>query len=113
MQQLDEFINTQIAPKELVSDIKQIATAFLPTPASKPVLPAPTEAASDYAVADNGVLRAEAASHTEAETAAQTTPTINSTPQSEVKAGSPRRALSPYPAYPDFKPPTSPCPSPP
>lgn len=113
LQQLDEFINTQIAPKELVSDIKQIATAFLPMPASKPALPAPTEAASDYAVADNGVLRAEAASHTEAETAAPATPTINSTPQSEVKAGSPRRALSPYPAYPDFKPPTSPCPSPP
>lgn len=113
LQQLDEFINTQIAPKELVSDIKQIAIALLPTPASKPALPAPTEAASDYAVTDNGALTAEAASHTGAETAAQATPTINSTPQSEVKAGSPPRALSPYPAYPDFKPPTSPCPSPP
>uniref|UniRef100_A0A7C8Z109 Rhodanese domain-containing protein n=1 Tax=Opuntia streptacantha TaxID=393608 RepID=A0A7C8Z109_OPUST len=115
LQQLDEFINTQIAPKELVSDIKQIAIALLPTPVSKPALPAPTEAATELAVADNTIRKAEPALHTEAEAeaAVQATPTINSTPQTEVKAGSPRRALSPYPADPDLKPPTSPCPSPP
>ncbi|XP_021748666.1 rhodanese-like domain-containing protein 4, chloroplastic [Chenopodium quinoa] len=38
-------------------------------------------------------------------------PEINSTPQNEVNTVSHPRPLSPYAAYPDFKPPTSPCPS--
>lgn len=171
LQQLDEFVNTKVAPKELVADIKQIGTAFLPINTNNKALPAPAEAAPEAAIANNSFqktvsvsepqvtapaqpspelqaeapaqpapetqaeapaqpaleplaeapaqpaaeLQAEApaqsATEPQAEAPAQPVPEINSTVQKEINAVSHPKALSPYPAYPDFKPPTSPCPS--
>ncbi|KAB2052408.1 hypothetical protein ES319_A12G118900v1 [Gossypium barbadense] len=100
LQQVDEFLSTKVAPNELVDDIKQIGVALIPTTTTSKALPAPTEA------------NPEPKSEVSAETPTQ----INAVPESESKAkgssGTPR-PLSPYPSYPDFKPPTSPTPSPP
>ncbi|TYH95768.1 hypothetical protein ES332_A12G129700v1 [Gossypium tomentosum] len=100
LQQVDEFLSTKVAPNELVDDIKQIGVALIPTTTTSKALPAPTEA------------NPEPKSEVSAETPTQ----INAVPESESKAkgssGTPK-PLSPYPSYPDFKPPTSPTPSPP
>ena len=98
--QVDEFLNSKIAPKEFVDDIKQIGKAFLPSLVIGKALPAPGEASS--AITAN------------TESAFESTPKVNSVPKIEVKAESFPRisgSLSPYPFYPDFKPPTSPMPS--
>ncbi|GFY97445.1 thylakoid rhodanese-like protein [Actinidia rufa] len=117
--QVDEFLNSKIAPKEFVDDIKslltlnltslldvlnwqtqQIGKAFLPSLVIGKALLAPGEASS--AITAN------------TESAFESTPKVNSVPKVEVKAESfPRMSgsLSPYPFYPDFKPPTSPMPS--
>ncbi|XVF22401.1 hypothetical protein REPUB_Repub12eG0169200 [Reevesia pubescens] len=98
LQQVDEFLNTKVAPKELVEEIKQIGVALLPTTTTSKALPGPTEAKPEPKV----------------EAAAEPPPQINSVPQTEPKAdessGFPR-PLSPYASYPDLKPPTSPTPS--
>ncbi|XP_027335603.1 rhodanese-like domain-containing protein 4, chloroplastic [Abrus precatorius] len=99
LQQLDEFLNTKIAPKELVDEMKDIGKALLPTSTDNKALPSPK--------ADNPVQKADVAAATPA-------PEINSVPKAEVKAESlpvQPKPLSPYPYYPDFKPPTSPTPS--
>ncbi|KAA8516157.1 hypothetical protein F0562_019336 [Nyssa sinensis] len=117
VQQVDEFLNTKVAPKELVDEIKQIGLALLLSPVTSKALPAPAEASA--AVTDNTVQKAEAVPELNAEppkveATAEPPPQINSVPKTEVKAeslpGLPR-PLSPYPFYPDFKPPTSPTPS--
>ncbi|KAL5796036.1 hypothetical protein ACOSQ2_000856 [Xanthoceras sorbifolium] len=118
LQQVDEFLNTKVAPKELVDEIKQIGKALLPSPASSKALPAPVEASPESASTDSTVQKADAAPELapepKVEAAAETAPKINSVPKPEVKgeslSGIPR-PLSPYPSYPDFKPPTSPTPS--
>ncbi|XP_042481286.1 rhodanese-like domain-containing protein 4, chloroplastic isoform X2 [Macadamia integrifolia] len=88
LQQVDEFLNTKVAPKELVGDIKQIG---------KSLLPAPKEGSP------NSEPEVEIA-------AADPVPQINSVPKPESVPGL-RKSLSPFPSYPDFKPPTSPSPS--
>uniref|UniRef100_A0A5B7A9W2 Rhodanese domain-containing protein n=1 Tax=Davidia involucrata TaxID=16924 RepID=A0A5B7A9W2_DAVIN len=117
LQQVDEFLNTKVAPKELVDEIKQIGKALLPLSVTSRALPAPAEASPT--VTDNAVQKAEAvpelnAEPAKVEAAAELPPQVNSVPKTEVKAeslpGLPR-PLSPYPFYPDFKPPTSPTPS--
>ncbi|XVE73733.1 hypothetical protein DITRI_Ditri11bG0142200 [Diplodiscus trichospermus] len=98
LQQVDEFLNTKVAPKELVDEIKQIGVALLPTTTTSKALPAPTEAKPEPKV----------------EAAAEPPPQINSVPKTESKADEVTafpRPLSPYPYYPDLKPPTSPTPS--
>uniref|UniRef100_A0A5B7A8F8 Rhodanese domain-containing protein n=2 Tax=Davidia involucrata TaxID=16924 RepID=A0A5B7A8F8_DAVIN len=111
LQRVDEFLNTKVAPKELVDDIKQIGKALLPLPVTSKALPA------EASTVDNTVQKAEAVPESNAakvEAASEPPPLVNSVPKSEVKAesvpGLPRQ-LSPYPFYPDFKPPTSPTPS--
>ncbi|KAI5598797.1 hypothetical protein BDE02_02G155900 [Populus trichocarpa] len=102
LEQVDEFLTTKIAPKELGDELKDIGRALLPVPVTIKALPAPTEASPEPAVADSTVQKAEAASQ------------INSVPITEAKAVSVSgfsRPLSPYPYYPDLKPPTSPTPS--
>ncbi|KAA3462268.1 rhodanese-like domain-containing protein 4, chloroplastic [Gossypium australe] len=98
LQQVDEFLSTKVAPKELVDDIKQIGVALIPTTTTSKALPAPTEANPEP----------------KSEVSAEPPPQINAVPESESKpkgsSGTPR-PLSPYPSYPDFKPPTSPTPS--
>ncbi|XP_054791676.1 rhodanese-like domain-containing protein 4, chloroplastic [Prosopis cineraria] len=118
LKQVDEFLNTKIAPKELVDEITQIGKALLPTSTDSKALPAPTEATPEPAPASSTVQKAEASPDTVSESkvdaAAEPVPEVNSVPKPEVKAESVpgiQRPLSPYPYYPDFKPPTSPTPS--
>ncbi|XP_028770455.1 rhodanese-like domain-containing protein 4, chloroplastic [Neltuma alba] len=118
LQQVDEFLNTKVAPKELVDEITQIGKALLPTSANGKALPAPTETMPEPAPPASTVQKAEASpdavSESKVDAAAEPVPEVNSVPQPEVKAESVpgiQRPLSPYPYYPDFKPPTSPSPS--
>ncbi|OVA11447.1 hypothetical protein BVC80_9001g25 [Macleaya cordata] len=117
LQQVDEFLTTKVAPKELVGEIKQIGLALLPSVVSNKALPAPTEESPNTDVTTN-VLKAEESPELNPEPKVEATAEppveINSVPKTEVKAESlPRlpRPLSPYAYYPDFKPPTSPSPS--
>ncbi|XP_010261520.1 PREDICTED: rhodanese-like domain-containing protein 4, chloroplastic [Nelumbo nucifera] len=114
LKQVDEFLNTKVAPKELIDEIKQIGKAVLPSPIDNKALPAPVERAPDT------VKKAEAVPELNTEPTlektAEPSSEVNSVPQTDVKAESVpglSRSLSPYPYYPDFKPPTSPSPSPP
>ncbi|GMH00430.1 hypothetical protein Nepgr_002269 [Nepenthes gracilis] len=112
LQQVDEFLNTKIAPQELVGEIKQIGAALLASPANSKALPAPAQTSLENAATNSTVLQLN--SEPKVEEPVEPTPEINSFPKTEVKAeplsGLPR-PLSPYPSYPDFKPPSSPCPS--
>lgn len=102
LQQVDEFLTTKIAPKDFVDEIKDIGKALLPSPAYGNSLPAPA------------VATPEPPTSTEPKVEAAAPPEINSVPKPEVQAESMpslSRPLSPYPYYPDFKPPTSPTPS--
>ncbi|XP_072959743.1 rhodanese-like domain-containing protein 4, chloroplastic isoform X1 [Typha angustifolia] len=115
-QQVDEFLNNKIAPKELVDEIKMIGKAFLPAPSSVKTLPAPAEGKSDASTLSAPVQKADAVLETKPdlkeEKVADPPAQVNSVPKAEVSNGIPR-ALSPFPYYPDFKPPSSPSPSPP
>ncbi|CAL5195969.1 unnamed protein product [Lathyrus oleraceus] len=158
LKQVDEFLNTKVAPQELVDEIKDIGKALLPTSTnSGKALPAPTETVPELATASateqkaevipdivETVQKAEATppdviSETKVEAAAQPAPEINSVPKTETVAESipvqaaaepapeinsvPKtetvaesipvqpKPLSPYPYYPDLKPPTSPSPT--
>ncbi|GAB2291085.1 hypothetical protein Dimus_025340 [Dionaea muscipula] len=107
--QVDEFLSTKVAPKELVDEIKQIGAALLPLKVSTKALPAPAEAAAETVVNNSPVP--------EVEPPAELAQGNNSAPKTEVKDEEPfaglQRPLSPYPSYPDWKPPSSPSPSPP
>ncbi|XP_057978993.1 rhodanese-like domain-containing protein 4, chloroplastic isoform X2 [Malania oleifera] len=108
VQQFDEFLNTKVGPKELVGEIKQIGKALLPSPVTSKALPAPAEASSGPATVT------ELNTGPNVQAVAKPIPEINSVPKTEVKEESHSglsRPLSPYPYYPDFKPPTSPTPS--
>ncbi|KAI3441740.1 uncharacterized protein J3R85_001769 [Psidium guajava] len=118
LQQVDDFLNTKFAPKELVDDIKQIGKALLPTTSSSKALPAETETSSEPGSTNNTMQKNEMPAapilEPKEEAAAKPPIEVNSIPDKEVKAESLQgfaRALSPYPHYPDFKPPTSPTPS--
>ncbi|KAI3956431.1 hypothetical protein MKX01_016844 [Papaver californicum] len=132
-QQIDEFLTTKIAPKELVGEIKQIGLSFLPSSINKKALPAPTEEVPNTDVTSN-VLKteknlelkpelkveapAEGSSITKTEVKAdadlEAPAEGNSVAKTEVKAEPTlgfSRPLSPYASYPELKPPTSPSPS--
>ncbi|TYG57751.1 hypothetical protein ES288_D08G168200v1 [Gossypium darwinii] len=97
LKQVDEFLNTKVAPKELVDDVKQIGAALLPTTTTSKALPAPTEEKPEPKV--KAVAEA---------------PQTNSVPETVPEADGITgfsRPLSPYASYPDLKPPTSPTPS--
>lgn len=108
LQEVDEFLNTKIAPKELVDEIKQIGKALLPLPVVSKSLPTPAE--TNY----NTVQKVEAEPQVDTEpkvvATAEPTPEINSVPKPESLSAN-SRPLSPFPYYPDYKPPTSPTPS--
>ncbi|XP_022924264.1 rhodanese-like domain-containing protein 4, chloroplastic [Cucurbita moschata] len=117
-QEVDEFLNTKVAPQDLVDDLKDIGKALLPLPATGKSLPAAEEAAVEAATSSDTLQTAEAApvltSEPKAEAVAEPAPELTSVAKQEVKAESlPKisRPLSPYPYYPDFRPPTSPTPS--
>ncbi len=102
LKQLDELLTTKIAPKEFVGEIKDIGKTLLPSPVYSNALPASALAAPEPPTSTEHKVEASAA------------PEINSVPKTEVKEESfpsISKPLSPYPYYPDFKPPTSPSPS--
>ncbi|KAI3444434.1 hypothetical protein Pfo_001099 [Paulownia fortunei] len=107
IQQIEELLNTKVAPKELVDDIQQIGKALLPSPVTSKALPAPAEETPAPVIAVNSVPP-------KVEADPEPTPEVNSVPKAEVQEeslpGLPR-PLSPYPNYPDYKPPSSPIPS--
>ncbi|BAT98072.1 hypothetical protein VIGAN_09168700 [Vigna angularis var. angularis] len=95
VKQLDEFLNTKVAPKELVDEIKDIGKALLPASTSK-ALPAPADKSSELATADSTAQTAVATPVTNDAVA----PAVNSVPKAEIKEESlpvPPRPLSPYP----------------
>ncbi|MCL7044838.1 hypothetical protein MKW94_004103 [Papaver nudicaule] len=85
LQQVDEFLTTKVAPKELVGEIKQIGLAFLPSSISKKSLPAPTEEVPKTDVASN-VLKTEENLEPKTETKVEASAEGNSIAQTEVKA---------------------------
>ncbi|KAM7274424.1 hypothetical protein ACFE04_016290 [Oxalis oulophora] len=121
LKQVDEFLNTKIAPKELADEIKEIGQAILPSAVTNIALPAnpeptPTTTQKVEAPPINSVPAAEVKAESPppaTEIKAESPPPV-AAPVAEVKAESPSptpRSLSPYPSYPDLKPPTSPTPS--
>ncbi|KAL3349186.1 hypothetical protein AABB24_022366 [Solanum stoloniferum] len=117
LQQVDEFLSTKVAPKELADEIKQIGKALLPDSVSSNALPAPVEAspaAATSTVEETESVAKEDIAPPKVEATSQPTPEVNAVPNAEVKADAlpeSSRPLSPYPNYPDLKPPTSPMPS--
>ncbi|KAH0726562.1 hypothetical protein KY290_002373 [Solanum tuberosum] len=117
LQQVDEFLSTKVAPKELVDEIKQIGKALLPDSVSSNALPAPVEAspaAATSTVEETESVVKEDIAPPKVEATSPPTPEVNAVPNAEVKADAlpeSSRPLSPYPNYPDLKPPTSPMPS--
>ncbi|KAK4364171.1 hypothetical protein RND71_015529 [Anisodus tanguticus] len=108
LKQVDEFLTQEVAPKELVGDIKQIGMALLPVPVTSKALPSPAETTES-------VLKVDVAS-SKVEAFVEPTPEINSVPEPEGNVftftfSGNSESLSPYPNYPDLKPPTSPIPS--
>ncbi|PIN26518.1 hypothetical protein CDL12_00721 [Handroanthus impetiginosus] len=117
VQQIEEVLNTKVAPKELVGDIQEIGKALLPPTVTSKALPGPAEATP--VPSDSAVLKSESTAEANSaspivEAAPEPTPEVNSVPKAEIQEESlpvVPRALSPYPNYPDYKPPSSPMPS--
>ncbi|RRT61107.1 hypothetical protein B296_00030387 [Ensete ventricosum] len=87
------------------TEVETLLQALLPADTNvKASLPAPTDASAAPAPTQK----------TDAVTSTEPLPAVNSVPIAEVKEELPRvtpRPLSPYPYYPDLKPPSSPSPS--
>ncbi|KAL3615704.1 hypothetical protein CASFOL_041365 [Castilleja foliolosa] len=114
IQQFEDILDTKVGPKEFLGDVQQIGKAFLPTIiTSSKALPSPVEEKEvNPAPTDSSVQKPEPV--TEVKAAPESTPEVNSVPKAEVQNESlpgVSRPLSPYPNYPDFKPPSSPIPS--
>ncbi|KAF3550741.1 hypothetical protein DY000_02003409 [Brassica cretica] len=123
LKQVDEFLNTKVAPKELVDELKDIGKAFLPlSTSSKALPPPPTEAATTTTVDEKepepaikaAIAQVNSEPAIEAATAQVTlepaTKAASEQVITEAKPKSYPRPLSPYASYPDLKPPTSPTP---
>lgn len=116
LQQIEEVLNTKVAPNEIVGDIQQIGKALLPLSTSK-ALPAPTE--TSPVATEETVPKPESVPETETappkvEAAQEPTPAVNSVPKAEIEEKplpEVSTPLSPYSNYPDYKPPSSPIPS--
>ncbi|CAB80914.1 hypothetical protein [Arabidopsis thaliana] len=138
LKQVDEFLNTKVAPKELVDELKEIGKALLPQSTSNKALPAPAtvtaeaeSATATTTTVDKPVPEPETVAATtttvdkpvpepepvpepvpvpaiEAAVAAQV---ITEPTETEAKPKPHSRPLSPYASYPDLKPPSSPMPS--
>ena len=138
LKQVDEFLNTKVAPKELAEELKEIGKALLPQSTSNKALPAPAtvtaeaeSATATTTTVDKPVPEPETVAATtttvdkpvpepepvpepvpvpaiEAAVAAQV---ITEPTETEAKLKPHSRPLSPYASYPDLKPPSSPMPS--
>nr|CAD1843302.1 unnamed protein product [Ananas comosus var. bracteatus] len=114
LRQIDEFLNTKVAPKELVGEIKMIGKALLPAPTSARSLPAPALGSSSASTDSTAEATPETKAVVKEEAAAEPPPQVNSVSVAEASKESvpaKPRPLSPYPYYHDFKPPSSPSPS--
>ncbi|KZV21891.1 rhodanese-like domain-containing protein 4, chloroplastic-like [Dorcoceras hygrometricum] len=116
IQQIEDIVNTKIAPNELVGDIKQIGRALLPSTVTTKALPAPAETAIQTAetAPEGNSEPAKVEATPEVNSVPQAEAEVNSVPQAEAEDEPPQgtsRPLSPYPNYPDYKPPSSPIPS--
>ncbi|CAM0945946.1 unnamed protein product [Alopecurus aequalis] len=100
LQQIDDFFNKKVAPKELIDEIKEIGQALLPSSGEAKNQPA-AMAAAPVAAAATAAPVAEAAPASVAVAEAST----ESPPETAAS-----RPLSPYANYPDLKPPASPSP---
>ncbi|KAJ6821917.1 rhodanese-like domain-containing protein 4, chloroplastic [Iris pallida] len=106
LKQAEEFLNTKIAPKELVDEIKMIGKALLPASSSTKSLPSSAEATPEPSTPAAPAPKADV-SETKAaikeEAPAEPAPAVNSVPKAEVSEGalagfsSNSRPLSPYP----------------
>ncbi|KAG5405235.1 hypothetical protein IGI04_011354 [Brassica rapa subsp. trilocularis] len=115
LKQVDEFLNTKVAPKELVDELKDIGKAFLPLSTSSKALPPPAaEAATTITVDEKepepAIKAATAQVTIDPATEAATEQVITEPTKTEAKPKPYPRPLSPYASYPDLKPPTSPTP---
>ncbi|CAH8351084.1 unnamed protein product [Eruca vesicaria subsp. sativa] len=140
LKQVDEFLNTKIAPKELVDELKDIGKALLPPSTTSKALPAPaaaaaavtaeaattttiekpepepevkpaTKAATEQVNSEPVIEPATAQAISEPAAETATAQVITEPTKTEEKPKSYSRPLSPYASYPDLKPPTSPTPS--
>ncbi|CAN1157205.1 Rhodanese-like domain-containing protein 4, chloroplastic [Linum perenne] len=126
LKQVDEFLTTQVAPQELLGEIKQIGQALLPKTATGKALPAPTESSPEAtasaataepvsevaaSAATTEPVSEVAASAATAEPVSQVAAASAATaePVSQVAAAS-ASTVEPVSQYPDLKPPTSPAP---
>lgn len=111
VEQVNEFLNTAIAPKEIVSDIKMIGKALLPIRIESKSLPPPAQEKQEASSSTTQDLKTETVSETKPEL--KEVSVVNSVPSSEVNdvsLSSSSTSLSPFPNYSDFKPPSSPSP---
>ncbi|XP_076917824.1 rhodanese-like domain-containing protein 4, chloroplastic [Bidens hawaiensis] len=105
--EVSEFLSTKIGPKEILNDIKDIGKALLP-PVNFNSLPAPTKVTEEAVVEPTNSAPPPPpppAPEVQAE-APVAAPEVQA-----VAAAKPSRPLSPYPYYPNLKPPSSPSPS--
>lgn len=116
-QQIEEFLDTKVASKELVDELKDIGKALLPKTAdvatnNGAVVPS-TQQANDSVTPDPAPVSVSSGMEIGGNSTPQPAPVKSETTVSNesVTSTPPPRSLSPYPQYPDFKPPTSPCPS--
>lgn len=117
LQQIQDFLDTKVAPKELVDELKDIGKALLPKTAdvatnNGAVVPR-TQQANDSVTPDPAPVSVSSGAEIGDNSTPQPVPVKSETIVSNVAVTSTPspRSLSPYPHYPDFKPPTSPCPS--
>ncbi|VAH67928.1 unnamed protein product [Triticum turgidum subsp. durum] len=99
LQQIDDFFNKKIAPKELVDEIKEIGQALLPSSGEAKSQPAAATAAAP-----------PAATATAAPVAEPEAPAAEASTESPPDTTTSSRPLSPFANYPDLKPPASPSP---
>ncbi|KAF7023022.1 hypothetical protein CFC21_043602 [Triticum aestivum] len=115
LQQIDDFFNKKIAPKELVDEIKEIGQALLPSSGEAKSQPAVATAASPAAATATAAPVAEpaapaAATVTAAPVAEPAAPAAEASTESPPDTATSSRPLSPFANYPDLKPPASPSP---
>ncbi|KAI3693440.1 hypothetical protein L6452_33275 [Arctium lappa] len=112
LEEVQEFLTIKIGPNDLLDDIKEIGKALLPLPVTSKAIPETTTASQEAVVAPTESSPSKV--QPEAATPAEPTPQVNVAATTEVKEEAvpkPRQSLSPYPYYPNLKPPTSPTPS--
>ncbi|KAL3622223.1 hypothetical protein CASFOL_033634 [Castilleja foliolosa] len=99
LQQIEELLNTNVAPKELVGDIQKIGKALLPLTVTSNAVAVPAKTTTPPP-SESGAVKSESVVEAEAEEEAE-----------EESLPGLSRPLSPYSNYPDYKPPSSPMPS--